>query len=221
MEFRILGPLEVLDDGRPLKLGSARQRTLLAALLVCAGDVVSSDRLAEALWGDDQPSDASNALQTYVSRLRRVVDPETGPEPSGRTLVSSPPGYVLKVGADQLDAGRFETAVAEAHKIADADPDGALVLLAGPLGRWQGPPLAEFADAEFARADAARLEGLREAATGTQIDLRLRLGHHAELIGELEALVAANPLQEQHRAQLMLALYSSGRQVEALRAFQV
>ncbi len=219
MEFRILGPLEVLDEGRPLKLGSARQRTLLAALLVCANEVVSADRLADALWGDDQPTDTSNALQTYVSRLRRVVDPETSSE-SDRTLISSPPGYVLKVGPGKLDAAQFETMVAEAHRVADADPARGLVLLTEALGLWQGPALAEFADAEFARAEAARLEGLREAATGKQIDLRLQLGQHAELIGELEALVAGNPLQEQHRAQLMLALYSSGRQVEALRAFQ-
>jgi DNA-binding SARP family transcriptional activator len=195
MEFRILGPLEVLDEGWPVKLGSARQRTLLAALLVSPGEVVSADRLADALWGDEQPADALSALQTYVSRLRRVVGAGGGSGPDS-VLVSSPPGYVLRLGAADLDATRFESMLGEARTLTPSDPAGALGLLTDALALWKGPALAEFADAEFARAEAARLEGLRLAAIGDRIDLRLELGQHTELIGELEGLVAAHPVQQ-------------------------
>ena len=217
MEFRILGPLEVWDGGRQLTLGSARQRKLLAALLVQAGEVVSTDRLTDVLWADSPPADALSTLQTYVSRLRRVVD---AGEASGAVLLSKPPGYVLRVGSSQLDAASFESMVARARVLAQSDPADAVVLLTDALGLWRGPALAEFADDEFVRPLAVRLEGLRLAAIGERNDLRLALGQHSELIGELEALVASHPLDEQPRAQLMLALYRSGRHVEALRAFQ-
>jgi DNA-binding SARP family transcriptional activator/class 3 adenylate cyclase len=217
MEFRILGPLEIVDGERSVRLGSAKQRTLLAALLVHAGEVVSSDRLIDVLWGDSPPPTAAGTLQGYVSRLRHALIPADRSEPETE-LASQAPGYVLQVPAGQIDADRFEALVAEAR--GESDPEGALARLDAALALWRGPALAEFADTEFARAEATRLEGIRLAAAGDRADLALDLGRHAELIGELEATVAASPLQERPRAQLMLALYRSGRQVEALRVFQ-
>lgn len=199
MEFRILGPLEVLSDGRALDLGGAKQRTLLAVLLLNANNVVSRDRLIDALWEDDPPETAPKALQVYVSGLRKLVGRER--------LETKAPGYVLLVRRDELDLERF-CALREEGRPAEA------------LALWRGPPLSDFAYRRFAQAETARLEDLRLACLEERIDQDLRAGRQGEVTGELEALVAEHPLRERLRGQLMLALYRCGRQAEALEAYQ-
>jgi YVTN family beta-propeller protein len=199
VEFRILGPLEVLDDdGRRVDLAAGRQRTLLAALLLHANTVVSTDRLIDALWGERPPETAGKALQGHVSALRKALGPER--------VETREPGYLLQIAPDELDAVRFE-------ELAEADPAAALRL-------WRGPPLPEFAYADFARADIERLEELRLACIESRFDRELDRGRHRELVPELERLAAEHPLRERFRGQLMLALYRSGRQADALEAYR-
>ena len=212
MEFRILGPLEVVAGGRPVPLTGARERALLAILLIHAGEVVSADRLIDELWGDDLPGDPSNALQVVVSRVRRALD--------GAVLVTRKPGYVLHVDRDAVDARRFGRLIAEAERVPAVDPGRRSSLLAEALGLWRGPALAEFALDGFARDEVTRLEEAWIRAVELKTEADLALSRHAELAGELKALVAAHPLRERLRGQLMLALYRSGRQGEALRVFQ-
>jgi predicted ATPase/DNA-binding SARP family transcriptional activator len=215
MEFGILGPLEVRNGEAPVRVPGAKERALLADLLVNAGRVVSADRLVEDLWGDDPPGRPANTLQGRVSALRRAL----GPGGSDR-LVTSPPGYRLDAVPEQVDAARFERLVAEAEAAAPADTPRAARLLEVALGLWRGPALAEFADAPWAQAEAARLEELRLAAREALVELRLAAGGHAGLVGELEGLVAAHPTRERLRGQLMAALYRSGRQADALALYQ-
>jgi predicted ATPase/DNA-binding SARP family transcriptional activator len=216
MRFRILGPLEVAAGDRPVQVGGIRERALLAILLIHAGEVVSADRLIEELWGSDLPGNPSNALQVAVSRVRKALDVSGGPS----RLVTRKPGYFLDVHPEELDAGRFGRLVAEARQVVAADQPRGLALLKEALGLWRGPALAEFAVEGFAREEIARLEEERIRAVEMKTEAELTLGRHAELVGELKALVAANPLRERLRGQLMLALYRSGRQGEALRVFQ-
>jgi class 3 adenylate cyclase len=199
MDFRILGPLEVLDDGRALDLGGAKQRAALAMLAVHANRVVAHERLIEALWDEEPPETARKALQVYVSQLRKVLGRER--------LETKPRGYLLRLEPDELDLSRFEL-LRDGGKPAQA------------LELWRGDPLADFADQRFAEPEIARLEELRLACLEQRIELDLADGRHAELIGELEGLVRQHPLREHLRAQLMLALYRSGRQAEALEAYQ-
>jgi predicted ATPase/DNA-binding SARP family transcriptional activator len=173
---------------------------------------VSADRLVEDLWGDDPPGNPVNTLQGRVSALRRAL----GPGGAG-LVVTRPPGYVLEVEAGQVDAARFERLVAEAGRAAGA---AAARLLEEALGLWRGPALAEFADQPWARAEAARLEELRLAAVEALVELRLAAGDHPGLVGELEGLAAAHPTRERLRGQLMVALYRSGRQADALGVYQ-
>ena len=210
MEFRILGPLEVVEQGRPLKLGGSRQRALLAVLLTRANEVVSRDRLIDELWGEQPPKAATNALQYHVSRLRKTL-------PRADAIVTRPPGYVIRVAPEELDLLRFETLVEEARR---SPPERAAQLLRDALGLWRGPALADLADEPFARAEILRLEELRLTAIEHRLEADLALGGGAELVGELEALVREHPLREQLRAQLMLALYRSGRQAEALDVYR-
>jgi DNA-binding SARP family transcriptional activator len=209
MEFGLLGTLEVRAGGGPLALGAPKQRALLAFLLLHANHVVARERLIDALWGDDPPESAPKSVQVYVSRLRKLL-------PAGM-LVTRPPGYVLEVEPDTLDLGRFERLVAEAH---GAEPVRAATLLREALGLWRGPPLAELWDEPFARREAERLEEIRLAALEQRIDADLALGRHEPLIAELETLVAEHPHRERLRGQLMLALYRSGRQADALQAYR-
>jgi DNA-binding SARP family transcriptional activator len=215
MEFRILGPLEVHDGAAPVAIPGVKERALLVDLLVHAGRVAPADRLIEDLWGDDPPGNPGNALQGRVSALRRAL----GPAGAG-LLVTRPPGYALEVEPERVDAARFERLVAEAGRAPAAEQGGAAGLLEQALGLWRGPALAEFADLPFARAEAARLEELRLAAVDARAELALAAGRDGELVGELEALVAAYPLRERQHGQLMLALYRSGRQADALRVYQ-
>jgi predicted ATPase/DNA-binding SARP family transcriptional activator len=214
MEFRILGPLEVGDDAAPVAIPGAKERALLADLLVAAGRVVSADRLVEDLWGDHPPANPANALQGRVSALRRALGP------AAVMLATRPPGYALEVDPERVDAARFQRLVAEARQAAAADPAGAVRLLAAALGLWRGPALAEFADQPWAQAEAARLEELRIAALEARAELVLQAGGHAGLVGELEGLVAAHPHRERLRELLMLALYRAGRQADALGLYQ-
>src|SRR5713226_8515320 len=198
MEFRILGPLDALEDGRPLELGGAKQRALLAALLLHANRVVSSDGLIDSLWEEQQPEKAPKALHVLVSQLRKAL--------GGQRIVTRAPGYLLRVEQGELDLERFQR-LREAGR-----PHEALAL-------WRGLPLAEFAYQRFAQAEISRLEELRLACLEERIERDLLQGRHPDLVGELEALLGAHPLREGLRAQLMLALYRSGRQAEALEAY--
>jgi DNA-binding SARP family transcriptional activator/tetratricopeptide (TPR) repeat protein len=209
MQFRILGPLEVLAKGRALDVGGPKQRGLLAVLLLNANRVVSSDRLIDALWGERPPATAHKALQVYVSQLRRMLGKDH--------LVTRAPGYLLRIAGDELDLGRFEALLEQARGL---EPEAASAKLREALSLWRGPPLAEFAYQGFAQAEIARLEELRLACLEERIEADLARGGHAELVSELEGLVKEHPLRERLRAQLMLALYRSGRQAEALAAYQ-
>jgi predicted ATPase/DNA-binding SARP family transcriptional activator len=216
MEFGILGPLEVRDGaGGLVRVPGAKERALLADLVVHAGRVVSVDRLVEDLWADRPPGNPANTLQGRVSALRRAL----GSAGAG-LVVTRPPGYVLEVDPEQVDASRFEGLVDEATAPGPAQGPHATRLLTEALGLWRGPALAEFADQPWAQAEAARLEELRLAAAEALVERRLAGGGHAGLVGELEGLVAAHPLRERLRGQLMLAHYRSGRQADALEVYQ-
>jgi DNA-binding SARP family transcriptional activator/tetratricopeptide (TPR) repeat protein len=209
MEFRILGPLEVRDDGRALDVGGAKQRSLLAVLLLNANQVVSTDRLIDALWGEQPPETAGKAIQIYVSQLRRVLGKER--------LETTAPGYLLRVDDDELDLHRFETLLEQSK---ETDTEAASAKLRAALALWRGRPLEEFAYEPFAQLQIGRLEELQLACIEKRVDADLACGRHPELVGELEALVAEHRLRERLRGQLMLALYRSGRQAEALAAYQ-
>src|ERR671923_1738426 len=218
MEYRILGPLEVADQDREVLLGGGRQRSLLALLLLHANHVVSSERLIDELWGDTPPATAAKTVQVYVSQLRKSL---RNGEPDG-PLLTRGRGYVLRVGPGELARERFERALAEGRRALDGDgaADAAKVLREG-LALWRGPPLADFAYEPFAQAEIARLEELRLTAIEQRIEADLELGRHAEIVGELEALVAEHPLREGLRGQLMLALYRCDRQAEALETYRL
>ncbi len=213
--FGVLGPLQVSRDGGELEFGSPQIRLLLAALLVDANVVVSADRLIEVLWGDEPPPSAASSVQKLVYRLRSLLGPG-----SDEVVVTRAPGYVLHVGPGCLDATRFESLVVDAHAMKRrGDAAETLRLLDGALRLWRGSAFAEFAFAEFARAEAARLDELRWTAVEDRVEARLALGGHEELVGELEVLVRESPFRERLWGELMLALYRSGRQAEALRAY--
>ena len=216
MDFRILGPLEVHVGGRPVALGGAKPRALLAILLLNANKVVSSDRLIDELWGEDPPPTAAKGLQGYVSGLRKALEAATR-----EVLVTRPPGYAIELDPQQLDLTRFERLRSEAREaLAGGDAQRAAATLHEALGLWRGPPLADFAYAAFAQTEIDRLEELRLTALEERIEADLALGRHADLAGEIEGLIDQHPLRERLRGQLMLALYRSGRQAEALQAYQ-
>ena len=220
MEYRVLGPLEVVRQGRTLELGSGKQRALLAALLLHANEVVSTDRLIDALWGERAPATAPKIVQGYVSQLRKLLAGASESRDEGVLLTRSP-GYVLRLDDGQLDADRFTALLAKARAaLAASAPLEASTLLREALGLWRGPPLPEFAFDSFAQEEIARLEELHVAALEERIDADLALGRQVELVTELEGLVSRHPLRELPRAQLMLALYRCGRQAEALQAYQ-
>jgi DNA-binding SARP family transcriptional activator len=210
VEFRILGPLEVVEGGRTLTLGGARPRALLALLLTRANEVVSTDRLIDELWGASPPETASNALQYHVSQLRKALAPS-------EAIVTQDPGYVIRIGPDELDLLRFERLVEEAQQ---ATPESAARGLREALELWRGPPLADLANEHFAPIEIHRLEELRLAAIELRLEADLALGRYAELVPELELLVRENPLRERLRAAQMRALYGAGRQAEALAAYR-
>lgn len=221
MEFLILGPVEAYANGHAVALRGDKQRALLAVLLVHANKVVSGEQLIDALWGESLPTNARNALQAHVSQLRRVLDAAGGAPASGELLVTRPRGYRLELPPERLDAARFELLLAQGRRaLQGGEAERAAELLRAGLGLWRGPALADVALEAFAQVHAARLEELRLEATETRIAADLQLGRHAELVGELETLTQAEPLREGLRAQLMLALYRSGRQAEALEVYR-
>jgi DNA-binding SARP family transcriptional activator len=213
VEFRILGPLEVRHEGRPVRIDGAKERALLAFLLLHAGEPVSVDRLIDELWGDSPPATARKSVQVRVAGLRRVLP--------GDVLLTRGDAYLIRLQPTQLDLHRFEQLVSDASRLlADGDPTAAVATLHDALALWRGPPLADFAYEPFAQPAIARLEELRAHALELRIDAHLELGRHARVVGELEGLVAAHPFRERVRAQLMLALYRDGRQAEALDVYR-
>ena len=211
MDFRILGPLQVTEGARTVPLGGASLRALLAFLLLHANEVVSNDRLLDELWTGKPPGSGVTALQVRVSQLRKALGP------AADRLETRAPGYVLLVGQNELDLDRFSRLVEEAD---DAEPAAAAEKLREALALWRGPPLADLAYESFAQAAIRRMDELRLAAIEARLEADLALGVHAELVGELEALVAEHPLRDRLRAQLMLALYRSGRQADALSVYR-
>jgi DNA-binding SARP family transcriptional activator len=207
-EFRILGPLDVVDERGPVALSGPKQRALLALLLIHAGETLSTDRIVDELWGGDPPRTATTSLWNLVAQLRKLLPPGV--------VETRPPGYVLRLEGHELDLRTFEDFVAEART---ADPARRSALLRQALALWRGTPLADVAYEEFARREIERLEELRLGVLEDRIDADLERGVHGELVGELEVLVRDHPLRERFRGQLMLALYRSGRQAEALQAY--
>ena len=188
---------------------------LLAVLVLHVGEVVSVDRLVDTIWGDEPPANPKNALQSQISQLRRHLHDQ-----SQELVVSQPPGYVLRLDPDQVDAVRFEGLVREGRQaLRDGDNHRAVGQLTAALALWRGPPLAEFAGREFAEVAAAKLEELRLGAVEDRIEADLQAGRHRELVADLEQLVADHPLRERVRGQLMLALARAGRQADALEVF--
>ena len=205
MRVRVLGPVEASVGGRPVPLGAGKQRALLAMLALQANRTVSADALLEGLWGEHAPASAPKMVQQYVSLLRRSLgDAGNG---DAVEILTRGRGYELRVAPDEVDAARFERLVA----------DGAA---REALALWRGPALADVAGEPFAAAEIRRLEELRLTALAQAIDAELADGRHRELVGELEGLVAEHPLSEGLHGQLMLALYRSGRQAEALEAYR-
>jgi DNA-binding SARP family transcriptional activator len=214
LEFRILGPLEVVRTDGPVRLGGPRQRATLAILLLHEGRVVPVERLADELYAGRPPVTAVTQVQRQVSDLRRALG-------SPSVIETRAPGYLLRLVGVEFDLARFERLAADAEQArAGGDARRAAELLREALGLWRGTALADLERETFARAAAARLEELRLACLEERIDVDLALGWHARLVGELEALVAEHPLRERLRAQRMLALYRSGRQAEALAAYR-
>jgi YVTN family beta-propeller protein len=217
MQFRLLGPLEVEEDGRLLVLGSAKQRALLAILSLRANEVVSRDRLIDELWGERPPASALHSLDVYVSRLRKTLQANGGE----RLLVTRAGGYLLRLEPEQLDLTCFERLLEEGRRALAAGNYGrASERLSEALALWRGPALADLAYEPFAAAEVERLEEQRLAALEERLEAELALGRHASLIGELEALSGKHPLRERLHGQLMLALYRCGRQAEALEVYR-
>ena len=215
MEFRILGPLEVRDDdGAVIDLGGRQQRLLVAVLLLHPNEVVSVDSLIEALWPDQPPASAVKSVQAQISRVRRALG-------EGERLQTRGNGYLLVVEPGELDGDRFRTLFDEGRKrLTGGDPTGAETTIRQALELWRGQPLADFAYDDFSQAAIARLDELHLSALEERFDAELALERHGAVVAELEALVVTHPLRERLRGQLMLALYRSGRQAEALRAYE-
>jgi len=209
-DFRILGPLEIVDETGPLLLGGLKQRAVLALLLLEAPKAVSTDRLIDALWAEQPPRTAATSLQNFISQLRKTLGADV--------LVTKPPGYALAIRPEQVDLARFRQLVATARAATAAAERAARMQEA--LDLWRGAPLADFEFEPFAQPEIARLKEERLAVVEERIDADLEAGRHTEIVGEVEALVDRHPTRERLRAHLMLALYRSGRQAEALGVYQ-
>jgi DNA-binding SARP family transcriptional activator len=221
LEFRILGPLEVVAETGALRLGGPKRRGVLAILLLHANRVVPIDRLADDLYGDATPASAVTQLQGHVSQLRKLLDPDRPAGAPGSLLETREPGYLIRVAPEQIDLQRFERRTEDALRaLARGDAADAATVLRGALDLWRGPALADLADEPFAQPAIARLEELRLIALEHRIEAELALGRHLELVGELEALVREYPFRERLLGHLMLALYRSGRQTDALAAYR-
>jgi DNA-binding SARP family transcriptional activator/class 3 adenylate cyclase len=219
--FRLLGPLEVTGADGPLAVGPGRARALLALLLLHRNEVLPVERLLEELWQGEPPATAAHALQVYVSNLRRLLEPDRERGATAFVLVTQRPGYLLAVPPEDCDADRFETMVADGvAALDDGRAADASRILREALALWRGPVLADLIDEPFVQAEATRLDELRLVATERCLDAELALGRHDRLASELDGLVRRHPYRERLWAQLILALYRSGRQADALRAYQ-
>jgi DNA-binding SARP family transcriptional activator len=209
MEFRVLGPLEVQRDGRPIDLRGSKRRAVLALLVLQANEIVRTDRLIDDLWGAEQPANAPAALHNHVSRLRKDLGEDV--------LVTKPWGYVLRAAPESIDLRRFEDLVQEARPLPARERNEKL---GAALSLWRGPALADLANEPALVGEIGRLEELRQSVVEQRIDAQLELGEHNEAIRVLEGLIAAHPLRERLRGQLILALYRAGRQAEALETYR-
>ncbi|QYG91955.1 AAA family ATPase [Iamia sp. SCSIO 61187] len=212
LEISVLGPLRAWSDDGEHAVGGRRQRSVLARLAIAGGEVVGAERVIDDLWDGEPPRSATNTLQSYVSNLRRTLDHD-----ASVVVERVGDGYRIDPAGAELTAVRFERLVAEGS--ASGPPASRLAALDAALGLWRGPALGDLADEPWARGPAVRLEELRLAATEARFDLQLQAGRHAVIVGDLEAEATAHPLRERLTAQLVLALYRSGRQAEALRAY--
>jgi DNA-binding NarL/FixJ family response regulator/DNA-binding SARP family transcriptional activator len=216
VEFRILGPLEVLEDGRPLALGTLKERIVLGVLLLHANEFVSRERLIDELWGESPPPTARKGVNVYVSQLRKALTRD-GLDP----IATADGGYRLEVGSEALDVSRLQRVLAGGReRAAVGELEAAAELLREAHALWRGPTLAGLLLESHGRDEVAQLDELRLAALMDRIDCDLALGRHEEVLGELQVLVGEHPLLERLRAQLMLALYRADRQAEALEAYQ-
>ena len=214
MQFRILGPLEVLERDVAQPLGGAKQRAVLAILILRRGELVSGERLADDLWGECPPATAAKTLQGYISRLRKALGEDV--------LRTRGRGYVLTLPSGRLDVDEFERLAAEGrHALSDGDAGRAAERLHAALALWRGSPLADFTYEPFAQTEIARLEEARLASIEDRIDADLALGRHGQLVSELERLVREHPARERLRGQLMLSLYRAGRQADALECYRI
>lgn len=216
MEYRILGPLEVVDDGTAVALGTIKERVVLAVLLLHANEVVSRERLVDELWGESPPPTARKAVNVYVSQLRKVLGRD-GTDP----IETAGGGYRVVVDPDGLDTMRLKLLLGDAEERAAAgDPGAAVGLYEQALALWRGRTLAGLELESVGRHEIERWEELRLTALMNRVDCDLALGRHEQLIGELNLLVREHPLRERLRAQQILALYRADRQAEALEAYQ-
>jgi DNA-binding SARP family transcriptional activator len=221
MDFRILGPLQILQDGLDVAPAGSKRRALLALLLVHVNETLSSDRLIDQLWGEHPPPTAAKTLQAHVSRLRKDLATAAAGNGADGVILTREHGYQLQLDPERLDSHRFERLAAlGANALAAGRPERAASALEEALSLWAGTPLADLAFEPFAQREAARLEELRLAAVEQLNEAKLALGRHTELVGQLEALIGDHPYRERLRAQLMLALYRCDRQADALQAYQ-
>jgi len=219
VEYRLLGPLEVLDDGTPIDIGPKQQRALLALLLLHANRVVTTERILEELWGEEAHG-KEKTLWVYISRLRSALEPEREAGSKTELLITRDHGYSLTIESEDLDSHRFEQAAERGRSLMRDDPAAAAAQLQSGLQLWRGAALEEFAYENFAQTEVTRLEELRLTAIEDHFEASLRSGRHREIVGEMEAFAGANPLRERPVALLLKTLYRSGRQADALRAFQ-
>ncbi|MFA9429329.1 BTAD domain-containing putative transcriptional regulator [Egicoccus sp. AB-alg2] len=217
LRLGVLGELSGSLNGCPIGLGGRRQRAVLAALVIARGEAVPADRLADCVWGEHAPGNPTGALQSYVSHLRRCLEPQAAARTRDGVIAKVGPGYAIRLGLDAVDAWRFERAVASGASLPSVD---AVAVLDDALGLWRGPAYAEYADEDWARAEVVRLNALRAVARERLLGARLELGDAPLLVSELEALVAEDPLREERWALLVLALYRSQRQADALAALR-
>jgi predicted ATPase/DNA-binding SARP family transcriptional activator len=219
LDYRILGPLEVVRDGSSLRLGGAKQKAVLAILILHAGKLVSLDKLVDDLWLEEPPRSAVNVVQSYISRLRRLLS--TAKTPGDGIVLSQPSGYVLDAPAELIDRHRVKDALVRGKAALEANRAGeASERLSAALTLFRGPALADFRYEPWAQADVEQIEELEMAVREARIDAELALGRHADVIGELDYLVTGHPAREHFAAQLMVALYRTGRQSEALQVYQ-
>jgi len=218
--LRVLGVPEADVGGVPVNLGGPRQRAVLAMLLCARRGVVSLDRLVDGLWGERPPPSATMSLRAYLSRLRRLLEPDRQPGVAPTVVTVESPGYALRVDDDAVDAWRFERLLADARQLASTEPARAFDRLASALALWRGPAYAQVADQYWAVPECARLDELRLAAWLLQVRLGLRLGETVDAVADARALVHAHPLSEEAWRLLVIALWSAGRQADALAALR-